>query len=315
MPKKNRIWGRWVACGPAFIESGQGRLYFVTDSSGELEGDYVLKELKNPKRIDRFNNELQAIAALKEHPNVVPLVDSGIYRNPEKPSYVMPKAEGTLEDYIINNPVSIEDRLYIFDQICEGVAYLHRTCIIHRDIKPENILMFSGVPKVTDLGLCLIAEAVRVTPSSEAVGPRFYMAPELEDGKHVDVSFEADVYSLGKLLYYLLSDGKIFSREKYRDRDWYLPRLKDDSRLELFNAVFQKSIVVDVSQRYANAGELQKAFRETFDKYRRHPLTGYCIRPPLGIHFLVYAWLCENHYSKGGLYAILHQNSQALLRN
>lgn len=271
--KNNREWGCWVASGPAFIESGQGRLYFVTDSTGELAGEYVLKELKNPKRIDRFNTELQAIASLKEHTNVVPLVDSGIYRYPDKPCYVMPKADGTLEDHIKRNPLSTEDRLTIFYYICEGVAYLHRNSIIHRDLKPENILMFSGMPKITDLGLCLIADMTRVTPSPEAVGPRFYMAPEFEDGKQVDVGYEADVYSLGKVLYYLLSDGKIYSREKHRNRDWSLPRLLDDARFELFNSVFDRSIVMDKSQRYSDAGELQKSFSEVFDSYRRHPLT------------------------------------------
>lgn len=273
MPKKNRKWGRWVASGPAFIESGQGRLYFVTDSSGELVGEYVLKELKNPKRMDRFNAELQAIATLKEHPNVVPLVDSGIYRDPEKPCYVMPKADGTLEDHTQRYLSSTEDRLCLFDLICEGVAYLHRTSIIHRDLKPQNILMFSGVPKVADLGLCLIAGVIRVTPSSEAVGSRFYMAPELEDGKRIDVSKRADVYSLGKILYCLLSDGKIFSREKHRNKEWYLPKLMEDPRIELFYSIFDRSIVVDSSQRYEDASELQKAFRDVFDKYRSHPLT------------------------------------------
>lgn len=271
--KKNRKWGRWIATEPAFIESGQGRLYYVTDSSRELSGVYVLKELKNPKRINRFNTELQAIATLKDHPNVVPLVDAGIYRDEQKPCYVMPKADGTVEDLIKRNLPNREESLFIFDQICEGVAYIHKNFIIHRDLKPENILIFAGAPKVTDLGLCLIAGMERVTPQSEAVGPRFYMAPELEDGKRVDVSYAADVYSLGKVLYYLLANGKIFAREKHRNKDWYLPRLLDDKRLELFYSVFDKSIVVEPSKRYSNAGELQEAFRDIYIKYLNHPLS------------------------------------------
>ena len=103
MTKINRKWGRWVALGPAFIESGQGRLYFVKDSAGKLAGEYVLKELKNPNRIDRFNAELHAIATLENHPNVMPLIDSGIYRDPGKPCYVMLKADGTLEDHLKKN--------------------------------------------------------------------------------------------------------------------------------------------------------------------------------------------------------------------
>jgi serine/threonine protein kinase len=275
MTKKSRQWGRWVAPEPAFKESGQARLYIVIDSTEAIKGDYVLKELKNPKRLNRFNTELQAIASLKDHVNLVPLVDSGIYRDPQKPSYVMPKADATLEDYVKSNPKTIEDRLCLFDQICEGVACLHenKPVIIHRDLKPENVLMFSGIPKIADLGLCLIAGMARVTPPSEAVGSRFYMAPELEDGKNPDVSCAADVYSLGKILYYLLSDGKVFSREKYRDRNWYLPDLLRDDRLELFNSVFDRTILEKPSQRYANARELQKAFRDAIDEYHDHPLT------------------------------------------
>ena len=271
--KRHREWGRWVARDQAFNEGGQGRLYLVADSAGEFNGEYVLKELKNPNRLDRFNTELQAIASLNEHPNVVPLIDSGIYRDPNKPCFVMPKADGTLEDLIKNNAINIEGSMSIFDNVCEGVAYLHTMSIIHRDLKPENILMFAGTPKVTDLGLCLIAGTKRVTPSSEVVGSRFYMAPELEDGRQPDVGFEADVYSLGKMLYYVLSGGKVFSREKHSNRNWRLSKLTGDSRLELFGTVLENSITVEPTRRYRNAGELQKGFRQAFNKFRNHPLT------------------------------------------
>lgn len=271
--KRHREWGRWIARDQAFNEGGQGHLYLVADSTDEFNGEYVLKELKNPKRLDRFNTELQAIVSLNEHPNVVPLIDSGIYRDPDKPCFVMPKADGTLEDLIKNNAINIEDSMSIFDNVCEGVAYLHTMSIIHRDLKPENILMFAGTPKVTDLGLCLIAGTKRGTPSSEVVGSRFYMAPELEDGRQPDVGFEADVYSLGKMLYYVLSGGKVFSREKHNNRNWRLSKLTGDSRLELFGPVLENSITVEPTRRYRNAGELQKGFRQAFNKFRNHPLT------------------------------------------
>jgi len=203
----------------------------------------------------------------------MPLVDSGIYRDSLKPCYVMPKADGTLEDEIREKAISIEDRLRLFDQICYGVSYLHKSSIIHRDLKPDNILMLSGTPKVSDLGLCLLVGEERTTPSSEAVGPRFYMAPELEDGRFLDVGFEADVYSLGKLLYCLLSNGKIFSREKHRNRERFLPRLFNDERLRLFYSLFDKTIVDEPSKRYPNAGELQNAFQKVFKQYLNHPLT------------------------------------------
>lgn len=271
--KRDREWGRWVALGPSFKEGGQGRLYLVSDSNGEFNGEYVLKELKNPKRLDRFNAELNAIASLDGHPHIVPLIDSGIYRDPKKPCFVMPKADGTLEDIVNNNSMRIEDLLIVFDQICSGVAYLHNNSIIHRDIKPENILMYSGIAKVSDLGLCLVAGTERLTLTPEAVGPRFYMAPELEDGKKPDVKFDADVYSLGKVLYYILSGGKIFSREKQGQKEWRLSKNTGDKRLELFDPVFDNSITVERYHRYKNAGEFQQGFREALHKYRNHPVT------------------------------------------
>lgn len=271
--ERTREWGRWAARGPVFREGGQARLYIVVDTTGEFSGEYVLKELKNPKRLDRFNNELQAIASLSEHPNVVPLIDQGIYRDPKKPCFVMPKADRTFEDLIATGAIDMEERMRIFDSVCEGVAYLHTQSIIHRDLKPENILMFAGVPKVADLGLCLIGGAARVTPSSEVVGSRFYMAPELEDGRQPNVDFTSDVYSLGKVLYFALSGGKVFSREKHGARDWRLSRLTNDSRMELFDPVFDKSITAESRQRYKNAADLQEGFRKALHEFRNHPMT------------------------------------------
>ena len=262
-----------MARGPHIAEGGQGRLYLVVDSAGEFSDQYILKELKNPKRLDRFNVELKAITSLGVHPNVVPLIDAGIYSDPDKPWFVMPKADGTLADLTISNALNIDDRMSVFDNVCEGVAYLHTKSIIHRDLKPENILMFAGVPKVSDFGLCLIAGTPRLTPSSEVVGSRFYMAPEMEDGRQADVGFGADVYSLGKVLYYVLSGGKVFSREKYRNRGLRISTLAGDTRQGLFEPVFEKSITVETRRRYRDAGELQAGFRKALSKFRKDPLT------------------------------------------
>ncbi len=248
-------------------------MYLVTDTTGDLNGEYVLKELKNPNRLNRFDVELKAITSLAVHPNIVSLIDSGIYRDPDKPCFVIMKADQNLEKFICDNVISIDELLLIFDKICDGAAYLHTNLIIHRDLKPENILMFKNEPKIADFGLCLIVDITRFTPSSEVIGSRFYMAPEMEDGRQLNVGFEVDVYSLGKILYYLLSGGKIFAREKFNDKDWKLSRSKDDSRLDLFDPVFKKSIVPEQRSRYKDASELQKGFRQARDNFNKHPLT------------------------------------------
>lgn len=271
--KKIWQWGRWISDGPVFAEGGQGRLYIVRDGNGEHYGKFVLKELKNPHRVGRFQTELDAISKLLRHPNIIELVDYGIYRDPTKPCYVMPFADGTLVTFVQQNKFEFKRIFEIFERICCGVAHLHSSGIIHRDIKPENILMFGDNPRVSDFGLALIADIPRETQTGEAVGPRFYMAPELEDGRCLDVGTEADVYSLGKLLYFMLSGGKIFAREKYRQRDFALDRQLSDDRLQIFNVVFGRSVTSDRHQREATASHFFSLFMSAREKFAGHPRT------------------------------------------
>lgn len=271
---KKRLWGRWQADDASIDQGGQGQIYRVRDTSGELPGFYILKELKNPKRRARFEHEIRAISSLAPHANVVNLVDAGIYRNPEKPSYVMPEADMSLERYIKENELPVDTLLGLFTNILHGVSHIHGAGIIHRDIKPENVLMFGGIPRVSDLGLCLISEAPRVTDTEEAVGPRHYMAPELEDGRALDVSVQADIYSLGKLLYFLLSkDRRVFAREKFYGREWSLSLQHKDDRYLMFDQLLSRSVTVSPSERFRNATEFIQAVEQTRMEFAQHPGT------------------------------------------
>lgn len=271
---KKRQWGKWEAQGQSFDQGGQGQIYRVTDTTGEKIGTYILKELKNPKRIDRFENEIQAIGSLSTHQNVVQLIDSGIYRDREKPAYVMPEADMALDKYLSTRNFSVDELLDIFIGILSGIEHIHKEKIIHRDIKPENILVFSGVPKISDLGLCLIADAPRHTHIDEAVGPRYYMAPELEDGRHPDVSYSADIYSLGKLMYFILSkDRKIFAREKFQDGEWALHKQHVDDRFSMFTEIFQMSIALRPLERFKSVAIFIEAVKKVKNKFLNHPAT------------------------------------------
>ena len=271
--KRARKWDNWESIGDLFAEGGQSRLYLVKNASDDSEEIYVLKELKNPKRKKRFEIEIKAITNITPHPNVIELIDNGIYRDESKPCYVMPRADCSLDMYMSELKKDVNHAFETFDLICAGAGHLHKAGIVHRDLKPENILLFSKIPKISDFGLCLVMNDSRFTSSSEAIGSRFYMAPELEDGKKLDVDPSADIYSLGKILYYMLSGGIIFSREKYNQPKYNLSKTFNDPRYEIFSKVFRRSISAYKSDRYNNASELRQGFKEVIYEFSCHPRT------------------------------------------
>jgi serine/threonine protein kinase len=274
MANKIRKWGVWEAKENSFARGGQGLVYRVQDTSFINPGNFVLKELLNPKRSERFSNEIKAITLLSKHPHVIDIVDYGAFKDPEKPTYVMPEADENLESYIKHGKekLNIIETLLLFSKIVSGVQHLHNSGIVHRDIKPDNVLMFSEEPKISDFGLCLIVDMPRVTETQEAVGPRYYMAPELEDGFYLDVDFKSDIYSLGKILYFLLSGGLIFSREKFDLKRWNLGQIYNDPRYEIFNLIFQNTIIENKNQR-VTCSELMDKILDVQRIYSKHPLT------------------------------------------
>jgi serine/threonine protein kinase len=155
--------------------------------------------------------------------------------------------------------------LNLFIEICKGVAAAHDKGIIHRDLKPTNILLRTseGPPVVADFGICYIEGGERHTLTEEAVGPRWFMAPELEDGRasDSDISSASDIYSLGKLLYWLISDRKIFSREKHREPQYnlvYLYHIQDPA-LEHVNRILDQMIVYEPDQRFQSIFQVTKS--------------------------------------------------------
>ncbi|RZB33491.1 MAG: eukaryotic-like serine/threonine-protein kinase [Desulfobacteraceae bacterium Eth-SRB2] len=218
-----KIYGeRWEIASP-LDEGGQSHTYLVKDKKGMPESRYVLKRLKNIKRIERFKREIEAIRNLA-HENILKLLDFDL--DTPKPFLVTEYCvEGSLPQAETNWKGSIEKSLNIFIDVCKGVLHAHNNDIIHRDIKPENIFLRSpvGPAVVGDFGICYFdREGERLTLTEEAVGPRLFIAPELEDGRIDEISDLSDTYSLGKLLYWLLSGGKAFSREKHRDQKYDL---------------------------------------------------------------------------------------------
>jgi len=240
-------------------EGGQAHTFLVRDlETGELA---VLKRLKNQNRLPRFEQEVAAIKSL-DHPRVLRLLDANTAA--PKPYLVSEYCKlGSLEDQKANiSGLPIEDRLVLFEQICEGVAAAHRAGIIHRDLKPSNVFARALDDLVVgDFGVCFIQTADRLTETIEAVGARYYMAPELADGRAEDVNPAADVYSLGKILYWFLT-GKAFDREDHRRNDRLLThQFTDDSILHV-HKLLDEMITYDRAKRLSNGYDVVKAMAE-----------------------------------------------------
>jgi serine/threonine protein kinase len=231
-------------------EGGQAHTFLVIDKKGEGEIQYVLKRLKNIQRIERFRREIEAIRNLS-HENIVRLIDFNL--EAEKPYLVTEYCSGgSLAEAKPFWQESPPQAFKLFRQVCTGVAYAHDRAIVHRDLKPDNIFLrtLEGPAVVADFGICYLEEdGTRITLTEEAVGPRLFIAPELESGRVDVISEMSDIYSLGRLLYWLLSGGKIFSRERHREKRWDLKRLTGNVYMEHVNRLLDNMIVEDPAKR------------------------------------------------------------------
>src|SRR5262249_15480646 len=164
--------------------------------------------------IARFEAERQALA-LMDHPNIAKVHDAGATAN-GRPYFVMELVRGIrITDYCDGKNLPAQERLRLFIQVCQAIQHAHQKGIIHRDIKPSNILVTvnDGVamPKVIDFGIAKATTDQRLTDKTlftafhQFIGTPAYMSPEQTEITSVDVDTRTDIYSLGVLLYELLT--------------------------------------------------------------------------------------------------------------
>jgi len=201
----------------AIAHGGMGAVYLARRTDGEFEQEVALKIVRQSiaerQMVERFRRERQILASLN-HPNIAKLLDGGVSENGE-PFLAMEFVEGsTIAEYVQTSKLSLNERLMLFLKVCSAVAYAHRNLVVHRDIKPGNILVTnSGEPKLLDFGLAkLIDEGLGQDVTStrtefRALTPA-YASPEQLKGEAITTS--SDVYSLGVLLYEMLTGHRPF---------------------------------------------------------------------------------------------------------
>lgn len=167
-------------------------------------------------RINRARAEIERLRHLS-HPGIAALLDAGM-TNEGHCYFVSEFIKGvSLNEYISIHKLSQEDRLSIFARICEAVQYSHQKCLIHRDLRPSNIIIDGKCnPKIVGFGVAGVTD-VDVGPAKEGSGKRelreflAYKSPEQVAGRLFDTDVRSEVYTLGVILYELLTDGLPYS--------------------------------------------------------------------------------------------------------
>jgi len=205
-------------------EGGMGLVY-LAEQEEPVKRRVALKLVKpgmdTRQVVARFEAERQVLA-LMDYPNIAHVFDAGMTAS-GRPYFVMEYVKGlSITEYCDQHKLNIETRLRLFQRVCNAVQYAHQKGIIHRDIKPSNILVTvqgdRAEPKIIDFGIAKalthsFTEGTLFTQQGQLLGTPEYMSPEQVDMATQDIDTRSDIYSLGVLLYVLLSGSEPFDQE------------------------------------------------------------------------------------------------------
>jgi serine/threonine protein kinase len=209
-------------------EGGFGVVY-MAEQQEPIRRRVALKIIKlgmdTRQVIARFEAERQALAMM-DHPNIAGVLDAGATET-GRPYFVMELVKGIpITEYCDKNNLDTRQRLELFIDVCKAVQHAHQKGIIHRDIKPSNVMITlhdgKPVPKVIDFGIAKatshrLTEKTLFTKYAQMIGTPEYMSPEQAEMSGLDVDTRTDIYSLGVLLYELLTSATPFDAKELRE--------------------------------------------------------------------------------------------------
>jgi WD40 repeat protein len=208
-------------------EGGMGEVWLAEQTSPvrrRVAMKLIRRGMDSAQVVARFEAERQALA-LMNHPNVAKVFDAGT-THAGTPYFVMEHVAGvSITDHCDRHRLTIRERLELLMEVCEGLQHAHQRGIIHRDIKPSNVLVtVSGdrrIPKIIDFGVAKatsqrLSERTVFTELGQLIGTPEYMSPEQADLTSEDVDIRTDIYSVGVILYELLTGTLPFDSRELR---------------------------------------------------------------------------------------------------
>ena len=262
-------------------EGGMGEVWLVQQTE-PVQRKVALKIIKRgmdtKKIVARFEAERQAMAMM-DHPCVAKVFDAGV-TSAGLPYFVMEYVQGVpITEHCDRHRLTMQQRLELFARVCEGVQHAHHKAVIHRDIKPSNVLVSyqdgRAMPKIIDFGVAKataqpLTEKTLFTESGVLIGTPEYMSPEQADLTGQNIDTRTDVYSLGVMLYELLTGALPFESKELRESGYAgickkireVEPSKPSTRVATLDG---HRSAVSAEQRHTDSGSLERQLRGDLD--------------------------------------------------